>query len=238
MGGNQGRVSETFDSALACLDATVGIQVIQKSRNYTTSPVGAAAGGVFRNAVVELQTSLSPLELLSRLQAVETELGRVRTVRWGARTLDLDLLFYGDTILSTPTLTIPHPHLWYRRFVLDPLVEIAPDLVHPQIKLSVRELARRLDLRPLPCTLCGDNESVRTELVRQALNAFPMVRWQAPDAGTEILNFWLGGSPAWESLPVHSRINVPAFPTSPWETVRDVLTAALDATRLADQDAV
>lgn len=237
LGGNQGRISETFERAIDQINQTHETQVIRSSRNYTTSPVGASAGGQFLNAVAELETSLSPFELLTQLHTVETALGRVRTLHWGPRTLDLDLLFYGndgETILDSPTLTLPHPHLWYRRFVLDPLAEIAPLLVHPIIGFTVQNLVQRLEIRPLVCTLSGGDANMRSELKQQANRAFPIVQWTAPDSGMEILNFWLGGLPTWESLPVASRINVLSAPTRCWETLQNVLTAALDTVRKAN----
>jgi 2-amino-4-hydroxy-6-hydroxymethyldihydropteridine diphosphokinase len=233
LGGNQGCVRETFERTLTLLNRSPENCVISSSQNYTTSPVGASAGGRFLNAAVEIETSLTPFELLTQLHAIEAALGRIRTLHWGPRTLDLDLLFYADAILETPTLTVPHPHLWFRRFVLEPLVEISPHLTHPQINLTVGELAQRLTIRPLPCTLSGGDEPTRMALQQQTASAFPDIQWQPPAAGTEILNFWLGGEPTWNSLPSRSKINVAAFPTAPEQTLQDVLTAALGTVRLA-----
>jgi len=234
LGGNQGRVSETFQRALSLLNESDDVDVVGVSQNYTTSPVGTVAGGQFLNAAAELRTSDSPLELLTRLQAVETALGRTRELHWGPRTLDLDLLFYGDQgemILRSPTLILPHPHLWYRRFVLDPLLEIAPDLRHPLLGLSISDLVQRLEARPVTCTLNGGDTAVRQALRERASRAFPATCWLTSSAGDGVLSFWLGTASPDEALASHSRINLLDFPTPPWESLRDVLTAALDSTR-------
>ena len=89
-----------------------------------------------------LETTLDPLDLLHVLQAIETRFGRVRTVRWGERTLDLDLLLFDDRIIDTPELTVPHPRLAERRFVLEPLAEIAPEAVDPVTKRTIADYSR------------------------------------------------------------------------------------------------
>ena len=94
----------------------------------------------YLNQVLAVATYLTPAEVLEQTQAIEQRLGRVRAEKWGARVIDIDLLFYDDLILETPTLTLPHPLLHERRFTLMPLVEIAPDLVHPVFKKSVYQL--------------------------------------------------------------------------------------------------
>ena len=117
--------------------------------------MGTDAGGIFTNAAACLVTDLSPLKLLDLLQQIEEEFGRVRNLHWGPRPLDLDLLFYGRQVIHMPQLKVPHPGLWYRRFVLDPLVEIAADWKHPENAHSTAELRARLDQRPLVIDLEG-----------------------------------------------------------------------------------
>ncbi len=130
MGGNLGDVATTLLGAEAQLAAHPQIRLVKCSRRYRTSPVGADAGTPFLNSAVEIETDLEPLDLLDYVQAVEKGFGRVRTVHWGPRTLDIDLLFSIPAVIqSTPRLTLPHPHLWYRRFVLEPLNNIAGDEV-------------------------------------------------------------------------------------------------------------
>ena len=114
-----------------------------------TDPVGREDQPRFLNAVAELATGLPPEELLGRLLEVERELGRIRAERWGPRTIDLDLLLYGDEQRNTPSLRLPHPELHRRRFVLEGLAELCPDRSVPGLDLTVRQL-----LAALP-GLCG-----------------------------------------------------------------------------------
>lgn len=144
LGSNVGERRETLRRALAELDAHARLAVGRVSAFIETAPVGGPPQGPFINAAAELRTDLSPGELLRVLQGVEDRFGRRRTVRWGPRTLDFDVLLYGRHVVRTPELTIPHPLMPERRFVLEPLAEIAPDAVHPVLKLTVGELLRRL----------------------------------------------------------------------------------------------
>ncbi|WP_437205318.1 2-amino-4-hydroxy-6-hydroxymethyldihydropteridine diphosphokinase [Planctomicrobium sp. SH664] len=153
-GGNQGNVCETLRAAEQRL-ADVG-EVIRISRLFRTSPVGAAAGDPFLNGVLLLRTGESPAGLLHRLQRIESSLGRRRTVHWGPRTLDLDILSYGNEVVSTSTLQIPHPACWYRRFVLDPWEDVDPEWVHPRLQRSVRELRALLLSLPIRMAIPAD----------------------------------------------------------------------------------
>jgi 2-amino-4-hydroxy-6-hydroxymethyldihydropteridine diphosphokinase len=119
-------------------------RVKRVSSYYCTEPVGYRAQEDFINAVCELETSLSPEQLLAACRAVEDELGRRRSLRWGPRTIDLDILLYGDRVVETPGLTIPHPFLASRGFVLIPLCEIAPQVVHPIFKKTADLLLQEL----------------------------------------------------------------------------------------------
>lgn len=173
LGGNLGSVAETFHRALALLAETPGIAVRAVSSFHRTIPVGSLAGDPYLNAAAGLETDLPPAELLGRLHDVEHRLGRVRTGHWHPRPIDLDLLLYGDAIVHSPALTVPHPHLWYRRFVLDPLVEIAADVVHPEQRCTIQQLRERLLRRPFVCALAGGTETLRTRCRRAIQQAFP-----------------------------------------------------------------
>jgi 2-amino-4-hydroxy-6-hydroxymethyldihydropteridine diphosphokinase len=107
------------------------MRVLRRSSVYETDPVGYLDQPAFLNMVVAVETSLSPRELLARLLKIERELGRVRTFRNAPRIIDLDILLVGSMILDEPDLQVPHPRMLERRFVMEPLSEIAPDLVHP-----------------------------------------------------------------------------------------------------------
>ena len=140
LGSNQGPRQETSRRALEDLGARPGVRVERVSAFVETAPAGGPPQEPYLNAAAELSTTLEPAALLAVLQAVEEVFGRERTVRWGPRTLDLDLLLYDDRVIEGPDLTVPHPLMHRRRFVLEPLCEIAPDAVHPVLRATVREL--------------------------------------------------------------------------------------------------
>ena len=130
IGANLGDARATVAAAAAALGQMPGCRLLQRSSLYRTAPVDAS-GPDFFNAVVAFDTTLSPDALLAALQAVEQAFGRQRPFHHAPRTLDLDLLLHGDVLCATPRLTLPHPRLHLRAFVLQPLLEIAPDLAAP-----------------------------------------------------------------------------------------------------------
>jgi 3-oxoacyl-[acyl-carrier protein] reductase len=142
LGSNLGDRRATLDAAVRRLRAEPGLRVLAVSGYYVTAPVGGPAGQpAFVNAAAAVETDDSPDELLALLHRVEDQFGRVRTVKDGPRTLDLDLLLYGSLVVDTPALTVPHPRMHERGFVLVPLAEVAPNAVHPPTGKTVRELA-------------------------------------------------------------------------------------------------
>lgn len=140
LGGNVGDRSAALEGAVAALAAFPEIEIVRVSDFIETEPVGGPPRqGPYLNAALEIETTLDPIGLLRRLQVVESRFGRVRTVRWGERTLDLDLLLFDDLVLDSPELTVPHPRMTGRRFVLEPLAEIAPTTVIPGTGRTVTE---------------------------------------------------------------------------------------------------
>jgi 2-amino-4-hydroxy-6-hydroxymethyldihydropteridine diphosphokinase len=145
LGSNLGDRAARLVAAVAALRATAGISGVTCSSVFETDPVGPAPQGPYLNAAACLQTSLSARELLDRLLAIERAQGRRRTAeRLGPRTLDLDLLLFGDLQIDEPGLIVPHPRLHERGFVLEPLSEIAAERAHPLLGETIAVLARRV----------------------------------------------------------------------------------------------
>ncbi|WP_298398864.1 2-amino-4-hydroxy-6-hydroxymethyldihydropteridine diphosphokinase [uncultured Azonexus sp.] len=131
LGANLGDPAATVNAAFAALDQLPESRLLAKSALYRTAPVGIADQPEFVNAAALIDTTLAPEALLDALLGIEQAFGRVRAERNGPRTLDLDLLLYDDLMLATPRLTLPHPRLHLRAFVLQPLADLAPDLAIP-----------------------------------------------------------------------------------------------------------
>lgn len=141
LGSNQGDRAQHLLTAIDLLRSHPQIAVEQLSSFHLTSPVGGPPGqDAYFNAAAVVKTELPPNDLLESLLSIEQQLGRVRTVRWGPRTIDLDLLLYGDAIVQTPETAVPHPRMHERRFVLGPAAEIAPDFFHPVLRQTVGEM--------------------------------------------------------------------------------------------------
>lgn len=139
LGGNLGHPAATFQQAIALIQERIGT-VHHQSALYETDPWGEPNQPVFLNQVLEVATLLAPLDILTETQRIEHELGRVRAERWGARLIDIDILYYGDVTLRSDALTLPHPRLHLRRFTLVPLADIAPTLRHPLLGKTTLEL--------------------------------------------------------------------------------------------------
>jgi 2-amino-4-hydroxy-6-hydroxymethyldihydropteridine diphosphokinase len=145
VGSNLDDPAARCEEAVCLLSQVGGIKVLRQSSLYRTEPVGFEKQDWFINAVVEIRTILNPHELLKALQRIEDEMGRVRGTKWGPRTIDLDILLYGQEVIEENELVIPHPDLYKRRFVLEPLFEIASYVIHPVFGVSIRGLMERLD---------------------------------------------------------------------------------------------
>jgi 2-amino-4-hydroxy-6-hydroxymethyldihydropteridine diphosphokinase len=141
LGSNLGDRKAQLDAAVMALSDARGVIFRAVSQYHETAPVGGPDGqGDYLNAAAAVETTLEPLELLHLLQELERRAGRVRTVRWGPRTLDLDLLLFGDRVIASAELQVPHPRLAERLFVLAPLAEIAPGAVDPVTGRTIAEM--------------------------------------------------------------------------------------------------
>jgi 2-amino-4-hydroxy-6-hydroxymethyldihydropteridine diphosphokinase len=139
LGSNVGDRASNLQAALQQL-AAPDLRVLRVSPAYETEPVEFTAQRWFVNLVAEAETELFPMQLLSRIARVERALGRVRTIPKGPRTIDIDILFYGRSVVHSAKLEIPHPHMAERRFVLAPLADLVPDLRHPVTRTTIREM--------------------------------------------------------------------------------------------------
>lgn len=144
IGSNLGNPLKNCQDAAENLSRIREIEVIRVSSFYETEPVGIENQNFFVNAVVEIRTSLPVRNLLLKLQNIEKNMGRKREVKGGPRIIDIDILFYGHDIIQETDLTLPHPELHKRRFVLEPLCELTSYLIHPVFCISIRGLKERL----------------------------------------------------------------------------------------------
>ena len=144
-GSNIGDRLAHIQNAIHGLRETAGITLQKISSIYQTAPVGYETQAQFLNGVAAIQTDLPPLSLLHTLKDIEVLVGRQHRIRWGPREIDLDILIYGDLCLETEKLVIPHPEMHRRHFVLAPLAEIAPALVHPVLKETIQILLGHLE---------------------------------------------------------------------------------------------
>jgi len=146
LGSNVGDRQQTLDRALELLARDPAVRIVARSRWHETAPVGGPPGqGPFLNGAALLETSLEPGPIASLLLETEARLGRERRGRWGPRTLDLDLLLYGERIIEAPCLVVPHARMAWRRFVLEPSAEISPSMVHPILGWTIARLLDHLN---------------------------------------------------------------------------------------------
>lgn len=180
VGSNLGDRLANLVAAVEKLRGQAGVRVLRCSHLYETEPVGVADQPWFLNGVLEIETDLGPWELLSTLKRIERELGRQPGRRWGERLIDLDLLLYGDQPVAEKDLSVPHPEMWSRLFVLIPLAELAPRLRRPDgrsIEQAIADLRGSHDIRPAGAVA----ESPFPNLGRKRESALsPLLRGRAP----------------------------------------------------------
>ena len=144
IGSNLGRKALNCEHSMTRIDRVPGCEVTARSDLFKTEPEGVTGQQWYANCVAEVKTDRTPSELLDGLLAIELEMGRVRTEKWGSRIIDLDILLFGEQVIDSAHLVVPHPLLHTRRFVLEPLVQLAPELVHPVLKVTMRRLLNEL----------------------------------------------------------------------------------------------
>ena len=140
IGSNLGTPGKNCTKAIERISADHDIKIISKSSFYQTEPIGGVQQDWFVNSAIEIKTDLSPENLLSVLLNLELAMGRIRKEKWGPRLIDLDLLLYGNLALKKKDLTLPHPEIQNRKFVLIPMSEIAENLIHPTLKKTIKTL--------------------------------------------------------------------------------------------------
>lgn len=169
LGSNVGDREEYIEQAVFLLGKIKGVELLRRSSNYETEAVGGPDQPQFINAAVSLRTALTPHKLIEELHTIENALGREREVEWGPRTIDIDILLFGDVILSEDELQIPHPLLHERLFVLQPLKEIAAHVIHPVLEKSIEDILEEVKAE-------GGHEKYDDELP-----GFKEIRKGAPD---------------------------------------------------------
>jgi 2-amino-4-hydroxy-6-hydroxymethyldihydropteridine diphosphokinase len=150
LGTNEGNRTGFIEKAIQEIKRNLGL-IINQSSIYETAAWGKEDQAAFLNQILMVETKYNAIEILAKIQAIEKTLGRQRKIKWGARTIDIDILYFNDAIIDEPDLQIPHPRLHERAFTLIPMVEITPDLIHPILKLSQKELLMK----------CGDGLGVK-----------------------------------------------------------------------------
>ena len=144
IGSNLGDKLDQCEKAISEILKVDHHKLLAKSSFFKTQPVGYTSQDWFVNGVIKIETDLEPFDLFRILKAIESRLGRLKTFRWGPRSIDLDILFFGETEIQTEELQIPHPLIHERQFVLIPLAEIDPGLIHPVLRKTVQELLENL----------------------------------------------------------------------------------------------
>jgi 2-amino-4-hydroxy-6-hydroxymethyldihydropteridine diphosphokinase len=177
------------------LQAATDVDSVRASSWQLTLPVGGfASQREFLNGAALVETSLSATDLLALLQQIESRHGRARGERWGNRTLDLDLLLYGDAIVDTPALVVPHPRMSFRRFVLEPAAEIAGEMVHPAILWTIERLVEHLDTGSDCVAIVSPDDSARVELAATLGARYGLIARDSPGQSEAM---WPRASTTW-----------------------------------------
>lgn len=181
LGSNLGDKAAHLQAGISYLDAHPEIRVVRWSSFVTTAPYGVVDQPAFLNGVIEIETSLSAQALLASCLDAEKAEHRQRTQHWGPRTLDCDILLYGEQVIEQPGLVVPHPDMHNRHFVLEPLLELAADVVHPTHKKTIRKLYEELTMKQTAAIIlaAGKGTRMKSELpkVVHPLAKKPLIQW-------------------------------------------------------------
>jgi 2-amino-4-hydroxy-6-hydroxymethyldihydropteridine diphosphokinase len=205
-GSNLAERENTLRSALDQITALPDVQVVGNSGWHRFRAIGGPPGqGEFLNAAAVIETTIPPLPLLDELKEIEARHGRERAERWSPRTLDIDILLYGTDVAETEMLTLPHPRMSFRRFVLEPAAEIAPKMLHPTIGWPIERLLLHLNMASDHLVLVSPSDNLRndlSDLLQKQVNARPII---PPDFETAE-HHWPAGWSTWLELPTIKRV--------------------------------
>jgi 2-amino-4-hydroxy-6-hydroxymethyldihydropteridine diphosphokinase len=235
LGSNSGNREASLDGALAELAAAGRVR--RHSRLYRSRPVGGPPGQAdFLNAAAVVETAIDPLPLLALLQKIEAGHARQRGVRWAARTLDLDLLLYDAEVIESAELTVPHPRMSFRRFVLEPAAEIAGQMVHPTIGWTIDRLLHHLDAAADQVAIVSPIADRRRQLATMLAGRFAAQTVAPPADGVALplwppeLTTWMALNPAADGGPPASAKRQSSVPAAEYPTAgRPKLTIILDS---------
>ncbi len=203
LGSNLGDSEATLGAALAEIANLPDVQIVRQSNWHRSRPVGGPTGQPdYLNGAAVIETKIAPLTLLAELQHIESRHGRTRTERWAPRTLDIDILLYGNDVAETPMLVLPHPRMTYRDFVLQPAAEIAPRMLHPIIGWPIEHLLLHLQSASDSLAILSPSEPLRAQLANllgEKRGARPIDRARFATADHHWLPLWS----TWLELPSH-----------------------------------
>jgi 2-amino-4-hydroxy-6-hydroxymethyldihydropteridine diphosphokinase len=235
LGSNLGDREAALRAALAAIDALPDVRLRKQSEYHLTQPIGGPAGqGEFLNAAAVVETSVAPLRLLDELKQIESRLGRRPAERWAPRTLDIDILLYDDEVAETTMLTLPHPRMSFRRFVLAPAAQIAPRMLHPIIGWPVERLLLHLDKASDQAVIVSPSDGLRSQIVHILVHRFGAALIDAPTFATAE-QLWPVVISTWIAFPHTTADSTPA-PRQPG-TLPYAAAAFPKLTILVDADA-
>jgi len=203
LGSNLGDREATLKAALAAIDALPDVQLRKKSEWFHTQPIGGPAGqGEFLNGTALIDTTIAPLILLKELQQIEERLGRKPGDRWAPRPIDIDMLLYDREVMEQEMITLPHPRLTFRRFVLQPAAEVAPKMIHPVIGWPIERFLLHLDRASDLVAIVSPSETRRRALTEMLTGKLPAQSSAPPELGAAAQHWptdwtsWIGIDPS------------------------------------------